>query len=68
MKSIIVNGQLQIVNESREESIETLNDFLLEFGVEPLTESELRDWDIRGGETNRQLREWASDLANDLLS
>lgn len=66
MKIVNLNGKIDVINETREESIETLNYYLEEKGIEPLTESELRDWDIRGGETNAQLNEWAIALANDL--
>jgi hypothetical protein len=65
MRTEIRNGQVAVINETREESIETLNDFLEELGIEPLTEKELRDWDIRGGETNFQLKEWARDYASE---
>jgi len=66
MKIVNVNDKIDVINETREESIETLNYYLEEKGIEPLTESELRGWDIRGGETNAQLYEWAISLANDL--
>ena len=66
MKIQTINGKIECVNETREESIETLNYYLYQLGIEPLNERELRDWDIRGGETNSQLQQWANDLCNDL--
>ena len=65
METRMINGRDEVVNLTRNESIETLNDYLQEYGCEPLTESELRDWDIRGGETHRQLQEWAKDFASE---
>lgn len=54
------------INQTKEEAIAIFNDFLIEFGIEPLSEAELRDFEIKGGETNSQLREWAKDYANEI--
>ena len=43
-----------------------MNEFFQELGVKPLSEKELQDWDIRGGESYDQLYEWAKDYASEL--
>lgn len=53
-------------NEARQESITILHDIFDSMGMKRLTEQELRDWHISGGETYAQLQEWANDYANDL--
>lgn len=68
MKQEIINGRIEIINETRHESIETLNHFFDEFGIKHLNESKLQNWGIIGGETNAQLREWASDYASEMHS
>jgi hypothetical protein len=65
MKAQEINGEIQIINETREEAIQTFNDYLEELNVEPLTPSELIDWHIQGGETNSQLRQLARDYASE---
>ena len=66
MKTIVINGKVVVINETREEAIETFNDYLEEFGCKHLSEKELIDWNIRGGESNAQLREWAHDYASEM--
>jgi hypothetical protein len=51
---------------TKQESYNTFNRFLQKFGVEPLAEGELVDWNFQGDETDEQLSEWAHDLASDL--
>jgi hypothetical protein len=50
---------------TKQESIDTLNEFLIEFGCETMSERDLIDWDIRGGESTSQLRQWARDIASE---
>jgi hypothetical protein len=66
MKTQIINGRVEVINETRDESIETLNYFFDKLGLEPLKERDLRDWGIVGGETNSQLSEWANDYASEI--
>ena len=53
---------------SKQESIETLNYYLEERGCKPLTEKELIDWNIVGGETDSELRSMANDYVSELYS
>lgn len=53
---------------SKQESIDIFNDYLEEMGQPRMTEKELIDWNIQGGETNQQLKEMASDLASEAES
>ena len=66
MKTEIVNGNVVVINETREESIETLNSYFEDMGVEPLSEKELKDWNIVGGETNSELQNWVKDYVSEL--
>jgi len=68
MKVENINGKVVVINETREESIEVLTDMLGEYGLEPLTETELNDWGIIGGETNDQLQEWVNDYVSEIHS
>ena len=53
-------------NLTFEESLETFNSFLEEMGEAHLSESEVRDFGIQGGETNAQLEEWARDFVSEI--
>jgi len=64
MKSETLNGKVVIINETFEESLETFNEYLSDYGMELMDECEAKDW-INGGETNAQLKELASDIANE---
>lgn len=66
MKTEIVNGNVVVINETREEAIETLNSYFEDMGVEPLSEKELKDWNIVGGETNSELQNWVKDYVSEL--
>jgi len=52
--------------ENKQESIEYLNQFITEAGVRALTESELRDWGINGGESYAELEIFAKDYLSDI--
>ncbi len=56
------------INLTKKESIDTLNEMLVEKGLTPLTESEINDWGIMGGESNAQLQEWVNDFVSELHS
>jgi protein gp37 len=51
---------------SKQESIETLNYYLEERGCEPLSEKELIDWNIVGGETDSELQSMVNDYVSEL--
>jgi hypothetical protein len=67
MKQQIKNGIVTIATETKEESFELLNDYLIEIGIKPLSKKQMV-LDIKGGETNEQLYGWATDLANRTLN
>lgn len=57
-----------MVNETKQQAIETLNEMLQEYGLSPLNDNEIQDWGIAGGETNAQLQEWVNDYVSDIHS
>jgi len=66
MKQEIRDGKVAIINETKEEAVETFKDYLSEFGIESISEKHLKEFAIEGGETNSQLREYASDYASEI--
>ena len=52
----------------KQQAIDILNDRLEEMGHPPMTEDELKDWNIQGDETNDQLKEMANDLVSEAES
>lgn len=59
-----LQGGVIVLNETFEESLETFNYYLSEYGMEIMDDCEAKDW-INGGETNAQLKELASDIASE---
>jgi hypothetical protein len=57
-----------MTNSKKQEAIETLKELFEDYGMAPLTESELKDYSINGDETYDQLKEIASDFANEYAS
>ena len=53
--------------ETRKEAIEDFNYYLESWGIEPMSESDLIDW-IQGSETYAQIKELASDYANEVAT
>lgn len=51
--------------KSKQESIDTINYMLSEYGMKPMTEKDVIDWGIEGGETIAQLQEWVNDYASE---
>lgn len=53
---------------SKQQAIDIFNDYLEEMGQTPMTEQELKDWNIQGNETNDQLKEMAQMLVSEAES
>ena len=68
MRSEIKNGKVVIINETIEESIQTMKDIFEEMKVGEFDEIDAACFDIKGGETNAELSEMASDYRNDLAT
>lgn len=66
MENEFISYEYTRFTKDREDAINLFNEFLEELGVHPLSEKELQDWDIRGGESYDQLYEWARDLASEI--
>lgn len=56
-----------MINETKEDAIRTLRELLSERGIE-LSDGEVEDFGIKGGETNAELDEMAHDYWSDLRS
>lgn len=53
--------------ETKQESVDLVNEFLSEAGEEPLTDpEEIKDWGIIGGESEAKLKEMVSDFLSEL--
>ena len=49
------------------EAIDTINDILTgELGEQPLTDKQVEQFGIQGGESTDKLREWACDYSSEL--
>jgi len=53
---------------SKAESVEFIQGLHKQRGFPPPTENDLQDWNLQGGETFEQLREWAFDHMSDIQS
>jgi hypothetical protein len=61
-----LNEQNFYITESKEESIQMVNEHLEDFGIPPLTGKQLKNWPFKGGDTLEQLREWADEYIDQL--
>ena len=51
---------------SKEESVDYVNELLIEAGQKPLKDGEVADWGLIGGESFNQLEIWVNDFLSEL--